>query len=100
MNAANTNARSPRQQARMVMHEDEHRIIRAMLRRALGDDGCFGMVVASDRSEFGRAEDRRVLARFLERMERQFELRSSEHDQDRPDAPSQIDISWARQGSS
>jgi hypothetical protein len=67
----------------MVMHEDEHAIIKAMLWKALGDDDCFARVVSSDRSESGRAEDRLVLAGFLARMERQFELRAEERVQDR-----------------
>jgi hypothetical protein len=54
----------------MVMHEDEHTLLEAILRRMLGDDGCFASVVSSERSDAGRAEDRLVLARFLERMER------------------------------
>jgi hypothetical protein len=61
----------------MVMHGDEHAIIKAMLLKVLGDDECFARVVASDRSEYGRAEDRLVLARFLVRMERQFQLRAA-----------------------
>jgi hypothetical protein len=66
----------------MVMHKDEHAIIKAMLLKALGDDDCFATVVSSDRSDSGRAEDRLVLARFLVRMERQFELREEAHGQD------------------
>jgi hypothetical protein len=60
----------------MVMHEDEHALLEAILRKMLGDDGCFATVVSSERSDSGRAEDRLVLARFLERMERQFALRT------------------------
>jgi hypothetical protein len=60
----------------MVMRKDEHAIIKAMLLKALGDDDCFAAVVSSDPSESKRAEDRLVLARFLARMERQFELRA------------------------
>jgi hypothetical protein len=66
------------QDARMVMHEDEHAILKEILRRTLGDDDCFSKVVACDRSNGGRAEDRLVLARFFERMERQFALRAEE----------------------
>lgn len=72
-----TSGGNPRQEARMVMHEDEHAIIKAILRKALGDDDCFEMVVSNSRSESERAEDRLVLARFLGRMERQFELRAN-----------------------
>jgi hypothetical protein len=79
MSGPTTNGRNPRQEARMVMHEDEHAIIKAILRKTLGDDACFGMVVSGGRSESGRAEDRLVLARFLERMERQFNLRANGH---------------------
>jgi hypothetical protein len=79
MSGLKMNGSNPRQEARMVMHEDEHAIIKAMLWKALGDDDCFGMFVASGRSESGRAEDRLVLARFLERMERQFKLRANGH---------------------
>lgn len=64
------------QVTRMVMHEDEHAIVKEILSKALGDDDCFAKVVSSDRSESGRAEDRLVLARFLARMERQFALRA------------------------
>jgi hypothetical protein len=60
----------------MVMHEDEHAIVKVILSRALGDDDCFATIVSRDRSESGRAEDRLVLGRFLERMERQFALRA------------------------
>lgn len=79
LKASGSNGRqeSPRQEARMVMHEDEHAIIKAMLRKALGDDDCFEMIVAGNRAESGRAEARLVLARFLARMERQFELRAN-----------------------
>jgi hypothetical protein len=77
MNGPKANVRSPRQEARMVMHEDEHAIIKGMIWRALGDDDCYGMVVSRDRSESGRAGDRLVLARFLARMDRQFKLRSN-----------------------
>jgi hypothetical protein len=73
MSGPKTNGKNPRQEARMVVHEDEHAIIKAMLWKALGDDDCFGMFVSSVRSESGRAEDRLVLARFLERMERHFQ---------------------------
>jgi len=58
----------------MVVHEDEHAIVKEILSRALGDDDCFAKVVSGDRSET-RAEDRLVLAGFLRRLERQFELR-------------------------
>jgi hypothetical protein len=60
----------------MVVHKDEHAIIKAILLRALGDDDCFATVVSADGSESRRAEDRLVLAKFLVRMERQFELRA------------------------
>jgi hypothetical protein len=69
---------NPRQDARMVMHEDEYVILKQILRRTLGDDDYFAKVVSCERSEDGRAEARRVLARFLERMERQFGLRAEE----------------------
>jgi hypothetical protein len=58
----------------MVVHEDEHAIVKEILSRALGDDECFAKV-ASARSESERAEDRLVLAGFLRRLERQFDLR-------------------------
>jgi hypothetical protein len=58
----------------MVVHEDEHAIVKEILSRALDDDDCFAKV-ASDRSESERAEDRLVLAGFLRRLERQFDLR-------------------------
>jgi hypothetical protein len=77
MNRLRTTGRNLGQEARMVMHKDEHAIIKAMLLKALGDDDCFARIVSSDRSESGRAEDRLVLARFLVRMERQFELRAT-----------------------
>lgn len=60
----------------MVMHEDEHAIVKEILRRALGDDDCFAKVVSRHRSDAERAGDRLVLARFLARMERQFALRA------------------------
>jgi len=87
-----TNGGSPRQEARMVMHEDEHAIIKAMLRKAIGDDEFFGMVASGGRSESGRAADRIVLARFLERMERQFGLRTNGHRQDQRIDRSEIEI--------
>jgi hypothetical protein len=59
----------------MVVHEDEHAIVKEILSRALGDDACFAKVVSGDRSESRRAEDRLVLAGFLRRLERQFDLR-------------------------
>jgi hypothetical protein len=62
----------------MVMHEDEHAILREILRRTVGDDDCFAKIVSCDRSDLGRAQDRLVLARFFERMERQFALRAEE----------------------
>lgn len=76
MNKPKANGRSPGQEARMVMHKDEHAIIKAILLRTLGDDDCFASVVSTDRSESRRAADRLVLARFLVRMERQFEPRA------------------------
>ncbi len=92
MSGPKLNGRNLRQEARMVMHEDEHEIIRAILWKALGDDDCFGMFVSSDRSKSGRAEDRLVLARFLERMERQFELRANGHNQDPQIERSRIEV--------
>jgi len=91
MRGAKTNGKNMRQEARMVMHEDEHAIIKAMLWKALGDDDYFGLVVSGNRSETARAEDRLVLARFLARMERQFELRANGHRQDLPGEYHQID---------
>jgi hypothetical protein len=82
MSRPKTNGTSPEQAARMVMHKDEHAIIKAMLLKALGDDDCFASMVSSDRSESGRAEDRLVLAKFLVRMERQFELRAEARGED------------------
>jgi hypothetical protein len=64
------------QVARLVMHEDEHAIVKEILDRVLGDDDCFAKVVASHRSDAGRAGDRLVLAKFLARMERHFALRA------------------------
>jgi hypothetical protein len=78
MHGSKANGRSPEQEARVVMRKDEHAIIKAMLLKALGDDGSFARVVSSDPSESKRAENRLVLARFLARMERQFELRAEE----------------------
>ncbi len=69
------NARHFQQDARMVMHDDEHAILKEILRKALGDDGSFRRLVSSDPSASARVEDRLVLARFLDRMERQFALR-------------------------
>ncbi len=86
-----TNGAIPRQQARMVMHEDEHAIIKAMLRRAIGDDDFFGRFVSGVRSESGRTKDRVAIARFLERMERHFELRANGHRLD-PLERSEIEI--------
>jgi len=65
-----------RQDARMVMHDDEHAILKEILCKALGDDAYFRRLVSSDRSESGRVEHRLVLARFLDRMERHFALRA------------------------
>ena len=62
----------------MVMHEDEYEILKQILWKVLGDDECFAMVVPGEQSDARRAEDRLVLARFLERMERQFALRAEE----------------------
>ena len=76
MSESNGKSRNLGQEARMIMHEDEHAIVKEILRKTLGDDGCFESVVSSGRSESGRAEDRLVLARFFERMERQFALRA------------------------
>jgi hypothetical protein len=75
MSRPKINGTDLRQEARVVMHKDEHAMIKAMLLKALGNDDGFAGVVSSDRSESGRAEDRLVLARFLERMENQFKLR-------------------------
>ena len=74
MSGPKVNSRKPWQKVQIVMHADERVIIKAMLSKVLGDDDCLSMVVSSDRSESGRAGDRLVLARFLARMERQFEL--------------------------
>lgn len=98
MGGSKANERNLRQEARMVMHEDEHAIIKAMLWKALGDDDCFGMVVSSDRSESGRAEDRLVLARFLARMERQFQLRANGRRRDQRIERSRIEASLTQQG--
>jgi hypothetical protein len=99
MSKRNASGRNLAQDARMIMHEDEHAIVRGILIKALGDDNCYAQVVSSDRSESGRAEDRLVLARFFERMERQFALRaearsvredrrvSRGHDRETPAAP-------------
>lgn len=77
MSGAKANGRRRGREARMVMHEDEHVIIKAMVWKALGDDDFFGMFVSGDRSDSGRAEDRCALARFLARMERQFDVRAN-----------------------
>lgn len=77
MSRAKTNGRNLGQEARVVMHEDERAIVKEILSKALGDDDCFVKVVSGDRSECSRADDRLVLARFFERMERQFELRAA-----------------------
>ena len=76
MSKTEANGRNPAQDARRVMHEDEHAIAEVILSRALGDDDCVAKIVSGDRSESGGAEVRLVLARFLERMERQFALRA------------------------
>lgn len=73
------NPRGLRRDARVVVHDDEHAILKAMLSRALGDDDCFRRLVSGEPSESGRVEDRRALARFLDRMERQFALRAQGH---------------------
>lgn len=78
MNGRRANGSNLGQDARMVMHEDEHAILKEILRRTLGDDDCFAKVFSRERSDGGRAEDRLVLARFFERMERQFALRAEE----------------------
>jgi hypothetical protein len=86
MSEPKASGRNLGQDARMIMHEDEHAIVRGILIKALGDDGCYAEIVSSDRSESGRAEDRLVLARFFERMERQFALRAKARSvrEDRP----------------
>jgi hypothetical protein len=89
---------SLRQEARMVMHEDEHAIIKAMLWKVLGDDDCYATVVSSDPSESGRAEDRLVLARFLARMERQFKLRANGRRRDRRVERSRIEVYSTQRG--
>jgi len=61
--------------ARLLMHEDEHEIVEAILKRVLDDDDCYAKVVSRNRSESGRGRDRRILANFLKRIERQFALR-------------------------
>ena len=83
MSKPNGNGRILAQYARMVMHEhelvmheDEHAIVKGILSKAIDDDDCFAKVVSSDRSESARAADRLVLARFVARMERQFALRA------------------------
>lgn len=82
MNRRKANGSVLRRDARLIMHEDEHLLIKAMVWKALGDDDWFGRIGSDEQSESGRAEDRCVLARFLARMERQFELRASEHRRD------------------
>ncbi len=77
MSRAEANGRNLGQEARVVMHEDERAIVKEILGKALGDDDCFVKVVSGERSESGRAADRLVLARFFERMERQFALRAA-----------------------
>jgi hypothetical protein len=60
----------------MVVHDDEHTILKEILCKALGDDAYFRRLICDDPSGSGRVEDRLVLARFLDRMERQFALRA------------------------
>jgi hypothetical protein len=61
--------------ARLLMHEDEHEIVEAILKRVLDDDDCYAKVVSRNRSKSRRLSDRLVLATFLKRIERQFALR-------------------------
>jgi hypothetical protein len=61
--------------ARLLMHEDEHEIVEAILKRVLDDDDCYAKVVSRNRSKSRRLSDRLVLATFLKRLERQFALR-------------------------
>ena len=61
--------------ARMLMHEDEHEIVEAILKKVLDDDDCYAKVVSRNRSKSRRLSDRLVLATFLKRIERQFALR-------------------------
>jgi hypothetical protein len=77
----------------MVVHDDEHTLLKAILCKALGDDAYLRRLVSDDPSESGRVEDRRVLARFFDRMERQFALR----DEARPRLTGAYDAS-ARNG--
>jgi len=72
---AKANTRRLRQDTRMVLHDDEHAVLKEILGNALGDDDCFRRLVSSDPAESARVEDRLVLARFFDRMERQFALR-------------------------
>jgi hypothetical protein len=62
----------------MVMHEDEHAIVKDMLIKALGDDNWLAKAAPKPRSEGQRVQDRLALSRFLERMERQFDRRSTD----------------------
>jgi hypothetical protein len=79
MSEPKSNGANPQREARMVMRGDEYAIIKEILSYALGDDGYFAKVVPSDRLEWKRAEERLALARFLERMERQFSRRGLQH---------------------
>src|SRR5437867_3176261 len=73
-NGSKVNAAGPGPDARILMHEDEHEIVEAILKKVLDDDDCYAKVVSRDRSESGRARDRLVLTSFLKRIERQFAL--------------------------
>jgi hypothetical protein len=83
MRKSNTSDRG--REARLVVHDDEHAIVKEILSRVLGDDVCFANVVSGERSESGRAEDRLVLAGFLRRLERQFEPRDKARGAAAPD---------------
>jgi hypothetical protein len=77
VNLDGSKAKAPRSgpDARLLMHEDEHAIVEAILKRVLDDDDCYAKVVSSNRSKAHRLSDRLVLATFLKRLERQFALR-------------------------
>ena len=74
-NGSKVNAAGPGPDARILMHEDEHEIVEAILKKVLDDDDCYAKILSRDRSKSGRARDRLVLAAFLKRIERQFTLR-------------------------
>jgi hypothetical protein len=75
MSTSKPSVRGRGQEARIVVHADEHAIVKEILCRALGDDACFAKVVSGERSESERIQSRLVLAGFLRRLERQFDLR-------------------------